>query len=191
MKKILCIILSTLLILSAAACTAGRTSTDTQSEATEAAATEAPSETSEPLFLYDGTGAPPDGFGTPPDGFGTPPDGFGTPPDGFGTPPDGFGTPPDGFGTPPDGMGTPPDGFGGGQGQPPSGGPGGNPPSGGMPGGPGGSAADVSYSGATEITSGTTQENGTYASATADESALLISTPARIAITAMTMTSAS
>ena len=65
------------------------------------------------------------------------------------------------------------------QGEPPEGGPGqppqGEPPEGG-PGGPGGSAADVTYTAATEITAADTQENQTYASTTADENALLIAT---------------
>ncbi len=98
------------------------------------------------------------------------------------------GQPPSGEmpGTPPSGMpGEPPSGEM--PGNPPSGMPG-EPPSGGMPGGPGGSAADVSYSGATEITSGTTQENETYASTTANESALLISTTDAVTITDPTVT---
>ena len=118
----------------------------------------------------------------------------GTPPEGFngqmpnGTPPDGFpggqmpnGTPPEGFsgGNMPNG--TPPGGFGGGNmpnGTPPSGGMGG-----GMPGGgPGGSSADIDYSGAVEITSADTQSGQTYASDTADQSALLIATSDAVTI---------
>ncbi len=119
------------------------------------AATEA---TSEPVFTI---GEPPEGMGQPPEGW------------------NGEGTPP----APPEGMeqssqggpgGQPPQG-GPGNGQPPQGGPGGQPPQGG-PGGPGGSAADVTYSAATEITAADTQENQTYASATANENALLIGT---------------
>ena len=90
-------------------------------------------------------------------------------------------------GEPPEGGpgGTPPGGFGGGPGNPPSdgfGGPGGTPP-GGFGGGHGGSSADISYSGAVEITSADSQAGQVYASTTADESALLISTDAGVAIT--------
>ncbi len=115
-------------------------------------------------------------FGTPPDGMGQPPEGW----NGDGTPPSlpenteqssqgGFGgQPPQGG----NGNGQPPQG-GPGNGQPPQGGPGnGQPPQG----GPGGSAADVTYSAATEITAAETQEHQTYTSATADENALLIGT---------------
>ena len=114
---------------------------------------------------------------------GTPPEGFsgnmsnGTPPEGF---PGGFGSMPDGFpgGSMPDG--TPPGGFGGGMGQPPSGG---------MPGGaPGGSASDLTYSGAVEITSADDQSGQTYASDTADQSALLISTAETVTVTDPTVT---
>ena len=88
-----------------------------------------------------------------------------------GDPPDGNGGPGE---TPP---GDPPDG---------NGGPGGNPPggfSGGMPGGgPGGSSADIDYSGAVEINSADSQSGQTYASTSADESALLISTDADVTI---------
>ncbi len=96
----------------------------------------------------------------------------GTPPSGA---PDGApgGTPPSGA---PDGApgGTPPSGA-------PDGAPGGTPPSGapdGMPpgGGPGSSSSNVSYSGATEVTSVQTLENGTYISETADQNSLLIDT---------------
>ena len=69
-----------------------------------------------------------------------------------------------------------------------SGGPG-EPPSGGMPGGaPGGSTSSFEYAAATEITSGTSQENQTYASTTTDESALLISTTDAVTITNPTVT---
>ena len=83
------------------------------------------------------------------------------------------GDPPGGFdgGNPP---GDPPDGFGGGN-PPPDGFGGGNPP--------GGGAADVTYTAAAEISSATaekTQVNGTYASETADENALLITEAAVI-----------
>ena len=97
---------------------------------------------------------------------GSPPDG--TPPD---APPDGFGGGPDG--TPP---GDPPDG---------NGGPGGTPPGG--FGGPG-SSADIEYTGTVEITSADSQSGQTYASTTADESAILISTDADVTITDPTVT---
>ncbi len=65
------------------------------------------------------------------------------------------------------------------------GGPGGAPPDkpGGPGGGPGGSSSEVVYAGATEITSSETQENQTYSSSNADESALLISTADAVTIT--------
>ena len=71
------------------------------------------------------------------------------------------------------------------EGGPPSGSPG-DPPSGGGFGGntaPGGSTSSFEYSAATEITSADTQENQTYASTTADESALIISTTDAVTIT--------
>ena len=92
----------------------------------------------------------------------------GMPPDGMGAPPDGMGAPPDGMGAPPDG--TPPGGFGG------------------MPGGPGRSSADIDYAGAVEITSADAQSGQTYASTTADESALLIRTSDAVEITNPTVT---
>ena len=111
----------------------------------------------------------------------------GEPPSGMpGEPPSGMpGEPPSGMpGEPPSGMpGEPPSGM---PGQPPSGMPG-EPPSG-MPGGPGGSAADVSYSGATEITAADVQEDRTYTSTTANESALLISTGETVTVTNPTVT---
>ena len=76
-------------------------------------------------------------------------------------------------------------------GEPPEGGPGGNPPDGqGGPGGaPGGnSSADVDYTAAVEITSADSQSDQTYASSTADESALLISTSDEVTITNPTVT---
>ncbi len=69
----------------------------------------------------------------------------------------GLGTPPDSV--PGSGMENPPGGFGG-----------------------GGSSADIDYSAAVEITSADTQENGTYTSSDADESALLISTAEDVVI---------
>ena len=100
------------------------------------------------------------------------------------------GDPPDGMGGMPGGeMGTPPDGaFGGEMGTPPEGGkPDGAPDGmggmGGMPGGgPGTSNADIDYSGAVEITSAETQEDQSYKTAEADQSALLISTSEDVTI---------
>ena len=97
-----------------------------------------------------------------------------------GEPPEGMpGEPPEGMpGEPPEGMpGEPPEGM---PGEPPEGMPG-EPPSGG-PGGAGGSTSEIRYSGAVEITGVDTQENGTYASTAADESALLIATDGTVAI---------
>ena len=87
-------------------------------------------------------------------------------------------------GTPPE---APPDGNGGHGGTPPdgNGGPGGM-PSGGVPGS--GSSADIDYTGAAEITSEDTQSGQTYASAAADENALLISTEAEVTIADPTVT---
>ncbi len=105
---------------------------------------------------------------------------------------------PGGFpGEPPEGGpgGTPPEG--GPEGTPPQGGPGGTPPDkpdgnggpGGAPGGaPGGSSADIDYTASVEITSGDSQSDQTYASTTADESALLISTSDEVTITNPTVT---
>ena len=72
----------------------------------------------------------------------------------------------------------------------PQGGPGGGMPGGGMPGGAPGSAssADVDYAGAVEIVSADSQIGQTYASTTADESALLISTSDAVTITNPTVT---
>ena len=78
-------------------------------------------------------------------------------------------------------------------GTPPEGGPGGTPPdkpdgNGGPGGAPGGSSANINYSGAEEITAGDSQSGRTYASSTADESALLISTSEEVSITDPTVT---
>jgi len=87
-------------------------------------------------------------------------------------------------GTPPSGSppgGSPPSG------SPPDGAPGGTPPDGN--GGPGGgSSANVSYNGATTISSGETQTNQTYSSSDADENALLIDTSDSVTITNPTVT---
>lgn len=110
--------------------------------------------------------------GNPPADMGGRPDG--TPPDG--TPPGGMGQPPERpDGTPPEGM----PGGPGGMGQPPAGRPGG---------GPGGSSADIDYKGAVKITSADSQSGQTYASDTADESALLISTGDAVTIDDATVT---
>ncbi len=74
---------------------------------------------------------------------------------------------------------TPPGGFG------ESGGPGG---SGGGPGGAPGSSASVSWTGATTITSAAEQSGQTYASASADENALLIDTAEAVSIADPTVT---
>ena len=125
--------------------------------------------------------------GNPPADMGGRPDG--TPPDG--TPPGGMGQPPERpDGTPPGGMGQPPErpdgtpsggmpGGPGGMGQPPAGGPGG---------GPGGSSADIEYKGAVEITAADSQSGQTYASDTADESALLVSTGDAVTVDDPTVT---
>lgn len=83
----------------------------------------------------------------------------------------------------PDGApgGTPPSGA-------PDGAPGGTPPDGGQGGAPGGgpggsSSSSVSYSGATEVTSAQTLENGTYTSETADQNALLVNTSDAVTVT--------
>ncbi|MBQ9250571.1 MAG: hypothetical protein IJ179_09435 [Oscillospiraceae bacterium] len=59
---------------------------------------------------------------------------------------------------------------------------------GGPGGAPGGSKADIDYSGAVEITAADSQDSQTYASTTADESALLISTDDEVSITDATVT---
>ncbi len=116
--------------------------------------------------------------GTPPVGGDVP----GAPPEmsgswnGDGQPPE----PPNG--TPPDGMGQPPQGGPGGPGG--HGGHGGH----GGQGGHGGSAASVSYTAANEITAATAESGKTYASATADENALLISTSEAVTITDLSVT---
>ena len=73
-------------------------------------------------------------------------------------------------------------------GEPPSGGfPGGNPPDG-VPGGQPGSSTDITYTAAVEILSADTQDEQTYASSAADQSALLISTPEEVSISNPTVT---
>ena len=91
---------------------------------------------------------------------------------------------------PPSGDMAPPDG---GNGQPPEK-PDGNPPDGAPGGGfgggtpPGGGTADFSYTAATEITEAVEQAEQTYASETADESALIINTADAVTITNPTVT---
>ena len=91
-------------------------------------------------------------------------------------------------GEPPEGEqpGEPPEGGPGGI--PPEGGPGGTPPEGGPGGGPGSGSGDVTYNGATEITSTAAETGKTYASAAADQSALLISTSDNVTIGSATVT---
>jgi len=90
---------------------------------------------------------------------------------------------------PPSGDMAPPDG---GNGQPPER-PDGNPPDG-TPGGfgggtpPGGSTSDFTYTASTEITGAAEQAEQTYASETADESALIINTGDAVTITNPTVT---
>ena len=82
--------------------------------------------------------------------------------------------------------GEPPEGGQGGT--PPDGGQGGTPPDGGQGGGPGGGSGNVTYDGDTEITSSATQTGKTYASSTADQSALLISTSDDVTVSNATVT---
>ena len=207
MKRILCFALTALLLAFSAACAA--------SDPNDSAATAAEVPALESALPDTGSGTPPElpeGMGAPPelpDGMGAPPeltDGMGAPPeltDGMGTPPalpDGMGTPPalpDGetgerpSGMPgkpgerpsgkPDGKGDRPSGKPDGKGERPSGKPDGM-------GKPGGSASDVSYAGAVTVSSADMQENQTYASTTADESALMISTSDAVTITNPTVT---
>ena len=181
-KKLLCILLAAAMFLSLLAGCATKTSgteaaaqnNETQKNEnndTQDTTAEAPSDTTTEAPADAAPGEAPDGSAPSGDPPGNPPDGNGGP---GGTPP---GDPPDGNGGP-GGMppGDPPDG---------NGGPGGTPPGGG---GPGGSSADIDYSGAVEISAGDTQEGQSYASTTADESALLISTSDAVTITNPTVT---
>ena len=179
MKKVFAIILSAaLLLMTLAACgsTASVAAEDTAAAQTDKAETVETTET--PAAAEAPDGMPPEGT-TPDD----PPGGDmgggpgGTPPEmpdensgPGGTPPE----KPDGNGGP---GGTPP--------EKPDGMPGG---SGGFGGGPGGSSAEINYAGAVEVTSGDTQTGQTYASTTADESALLISTSDEVTVTDPTVT---
>ena len=164
MKKTIALILAAILLLTLSAC--GNSSSSAAGENTSA---------EENTSTEENTSAGTPAVETP----GRPPEG--TPPEGgpSGTPPEGGPS-----GTPPEGgpSGTPPEGGPGGT--PPEGGPGGMPPGG----GPGGSSADIDYSGAAEITSADTQSGRTYASGTADENALLISTSDEVTVTDPTVT---
>lgn len=89
---------------------------------------------------------------------------FSAPPSDDGMPPE----PPDGSGFPPNGA--PPEGMG-------------QPPAGGMPGGAPGGSTSFEYTAATQITASDTQENQTYTSSAADESALIVSAPDNVTVT--------
>ena len=132
MKKVLCILMSVLLLVTLFSACASGTGSETTAAGSE-------NETAASTAAAENGGAP---DGTSP------------------------GDPPDGNGGP---GGTPPDGNGGS-----------------VPGGS--SSADLDYSGAVEISSGDTQEGQAYASTTADESALLISTSDDVTITNPTVT---
>ena len=168
-KKLLALLLAACLIVSLlAGCAASNTGGNS-----DAAAQDSDQQTgSDTTTQGTPPGDPPDGApggdppGAPPDGNGGP---GGMPP---GDPPDGSGGP---GGTPP---GDPPDGSGGSGGTPP----------GGFSGGPGGSSADIDYTGAAEITASDTQRGQTYASTSADESALLIATADDVTVTNPTVT---
>ena len=97
-----------------------------------------------------------------------------TPPQGG---PEGMGEPPEG-GAPGEGMGQPPEGGMGGPGG--EGGFGGSTP-------PGGGSSDFEYAAATEITEAAEVSDGTYASETADESALIVNTDADVTLTGITV----
>ena len=120
----------------------------------------------------------------PPEGMGQPPQGASDrqppkPPEGMNQPPQGGpdGQPP----KPPEGMGQPPQGGPDGQPQKPPEGMG-QPPQGSP-----GNTADLSYSAATKITTGDSQNGKTYTSTAADENALLISTSDSVEICNMTV----
>ena len=92
-----------------------------------------------------------------------------------------------GGGTPPDGQppsGDPPEG------NPPDGGngPGGTPPDGAPGGGQGSDASSVSWSGASTITSSTTEKNKTYSSTSENENALLIDTSGKVTLSGSKVT---
>ena len=94
-----------------------------------------------------------------------------------------MGTPPDGMGEPPEGMGEPPEGGPDGMGGPGEGGPGEGGPGGGF----GGGSADFEYAAATELTEASNLTGETYASDTADESALIVNTDADVTLADITV----
>ena len=212
-NRLLCLATALCLLLGLALGCSGSTAA-AETETAKATETAKSAENTEQSTADAPAGDPPTGTvpdGTPPEGFpgtmpnGTPPEGFsGTLPDG--TPPEGFsggfpgnmpnGTPPEGFGNGDMPNGTPPGGFGGmgqspsgerrdgappsGMGEPPTGGPGGAPG--------GGSSADVTYSGAVEITSADSQTDQAYATDKVDQSALLVATSETVTVNNPTVT---
>ena len=186
--KLICLGLA-LCLLTGLALGCGSSANDTKTASAEDAV-QAADQTTEMTTAAAPDGASPADLGERPDG--TPPEGMGQPPERpDGNPPGGMGQPPERpDGTPPGGMGQPPErpdgtpsggmhGGPGGMGQPPAGGPGG---------GPGGSSADIEYKGAVEITAADSQSGQTYASDTADESALLVSTGDAVTVDEPTVT---
>ncbi len=170
MKKIMILLLATLLVFSLGACGSG-TNADPSGEASVTESSETNDETNKTDEIGEAEdrskedSKPGDFPGEPPEGApnGTPPE----KPDGNGAP---GGMPPE----KPDGNGEP----------------GGAPPNGneGPGGAPGGSSADIEYAGAVEISSADDQSGQTYASATSDENALLITTSDEVTITDPTVT---
>ncbi len=174
--KLICLGLA-LCLLTGLALGCGSSANDTKTASAEATV-QTTDQTMETTAAAAPDGTPPEGMGQPPERpDGNPPGGMGQPPERpDGTPPGGMGQPPERpDGTPSGGM----PGGPGGMGQPPAGGPGG---------GPGGSSADIEYKGAVEITAADSQSGQTYASDTADESALLISTGDAVTIDEPTVT---
>ena len=158
MKKTISLILSALLLLSVLTGCGNAANTTTSTETTVSAAEETASTEAEAVTEEAGEAPSGDMPGEPPESGEGP---GGTPP---GDPPDGNGGP---GGTPPDGMP-------------------GNPPGGGFGGGSG--SADIVYTAAAEITQSDTQESQTYASDTADESALIVNGEADVTIADPTVT---
>ena len=158
MKKTISLILSALLLLSVLTGCGNAANTTTSTDTTVSAAEETVSTEAEAVTEEAAEAPSGDMPGEPPEGGEGP------------------------GGTPPE---DPPDGNGGPGGTPP-----GDPPSGGMPGGAPGSSssADVDYTAAVEITSADSQSGQTYASTTADESALLINTSEDVTIEDATVT---
>ena len=174
--KLICLGLA-LCLLTGLALGCGSSANDTKTASAEATV-QTTDQTMETTAAAAPDGTPPEGMGQPPERpDGNPPGDMGQPPERpDGTPPGGMGQPPERpDGTPPGGM----PGGPGGMGQPPAGGPGG---------GPGGSSADIDYKGAVEITAADSQSGQTYASDTADESALLISTKDAVTVDEPTVT---